>query len=233
MSVKRLFHREAAHSPEEKELWPDAIWRLAALLRAGCTPAFACRAVADYLTDQRELAQGLARSVPWYGRWGPAFRQNQTLGLALEQMQHLFEQCADDAERGLLLAQTCRRLSTQPLREPVATGLVALEACWHIAQSSGASVAGVFENLAAYLETEIDVGAQRETALSGPRATGRILSWLPLLGLGLGILMGTDPLGVLFGSVGGVALALVGVALAWGGHRWTARLIARAERGEL
>ena len=43
------------------------------------------------------------------------------------------------------------------------------------------------------------------------------------------MLMGSDPLGVLTGSVAGALAGLLGFALAFIGRGWTARLVRRAE----
>ncbi|HJE92115.1 MAG TPA: type II secretion system F family protein [Dietzia timorensis] len=65
-----------------------------------------------------------------------------------------------------------------------------------------------------------------EAALAGPRATALILTALPLLGLGLGHLMGADPVGTLGSGIIGAALAIVGSALIAAGLLWTSRIIA-------
>lgn len=67
-----------------------------------------------------------------------------------------------------------------------------------------------------------------EAALAGPRATALILTALPLLGLGLGHLMGADPVGTLGSGIIGAALAIVGAALIAAGLLWTSRIIAGA-----
>ncbi|OAX62286.1 hypothetical protein A5N15_04660 [Rothia kristinae] len=51
----------------------------------------------------------------------------------------------------------------------------------------------MLEGLARAVEDELDALAARDTALAGPKATARILSTLPLLGLGLGMGHGHGP----------------------------------------
>ena len=234
-SLKSLGVRSDSVGLEELELWPDAIWRLAALLRAGCSPAQACTHVAAYLVglereERTEQRSGLLAVV---GKLRPSARQQQGLEGAQAQMAQLFETASAQAQKGLPLAGVYLKAAGQAeLRESVRQGAARVAACWQVGERTGASLAQVFERLARYLETDIDLRQQRETALSGPRATGRILSWLPFVGLGLGILMGTDPLGVLLGSVPGALVGCLGLALAWCGNRWTARLIHRAEEGQ-
>ncbi|MFQ4150117.1 hypothetical protein AAGW05_15745 [Arthrobacter sp. LAPM80] len=103
-------------------------------------------------------------------------------------------------------------------------------ACFEVCEDSGASVAGVLERLADTIEADQDAAALRETALAGPRATMRLLSWLPFIGLGLGVLMGVDPLAVLFGHPMGWAVLGAGVGFAVVGRIWSARMIADAAR---
>ncbi len=103
-----------------------------------------------------------------------------------------------------------------------------LAACFEFCEASGAPVAAVLSRLADRLEVEQDTAALREGALAGPRATVRLLSWLPFVGLGLGIAMGVDPLGVLLGSPFGWGCLGTGLMLAAAGRWWSHRLISTA-----
>lgn len=67
-----------------------------------------------------------------------------------------------------------------------------------------------------------------EAALAGPRATALILTALPLLGLGLGHLMGADPIATLGSGIIGAALSIVGASLIAAGLLWTSRIISGA-----
>ena len=87
-------------------------------------------------------------------------------------------------------------------------------------------LARVSESLAADAAERDDV----EAALAGPRATARVLAWLPLLGVGLGAVLGADPVRVLLGGGPGSTAGVVGLLLVVAGRRWTARLLARAVR---
>lgn len=104
-----------------------------------------------------------------------------------------------------------------------------LQLSLRMSESAGAPLATSLERAAEHAEERIDALLGRQSALAAPRATGRILSWLPLLGLGLGVLMGSDPVGVLTGSVLGALTGLLGLGLAFAGRRWTAALVHRAE----
>jgi tight adherence protein B len=104
-----------------------------------------------------------------------------------------------------------------------------LAACFDVAEATGCPLADVLTRFAAQLEAEDDAAAARQTALAGPRATVRLLTWLPFLGLGLGLLLGVDPVEVLLGNPWGVAALLTGLALTAAGRFWSARLVRAAE----
>ena len=104
-----------------------------------------------------------------------------------------------------------------------------LQLSLRMSECAGAPLATSLERAAEHAEERIDALLGRQSALTAPRATGRILSWLPLLGLGLGVLMGSDPVGVLTGSILGALTGLLGLGLAFAGRRWTAALVHRAE----
>nr|WP_307079995.1 hypothetical protein [Arthrobacter pascens] len=103
-----------------------------------------------------------------------------------------------------------------------------LAACFDIAEASGCPLADVLTRFAAQLEVEDDAEAARQTALAGPKATVTLLTWLPLMGLGLGIALGVDPLAVLVGTPVGMAALAAGVALTVAGRIWSARLVRSA-----
>ena len=103
-----------------------------------------------------------------------------------------------------------------------------LAACFDIAEASGCPLADVLTRFAAQLEVEDDAEAARQTALAGPKATVTLLTWLPLMGLGLGIALGVDPLAILVGTPLGMAALAAGVALTVAGRIWSARLVRSA-----
>lgn len=103
-----------------------------------------------------------------------------------------------------------------------------LAACFDIAEASGCPLADVLTRFAAQLEAEDDAEAACQTALAGPRATARLLGWLPLLGLGLGMLLGVDPVRILLETPYGVTAFAAGVGLAAAGRIWSASLVRAA-----
>ena len=103
-----------------------------------------------------------------------------------------------------------------------------LSACFDTAEASVCPLADVLARFAAHLETEDDAEAARQTALAGPRATVRLLTWLPLSGLALGLLLGVDPVATLLGNPWGLAALAAGVALTAVGRLWSSRLVRAA-----
>ncbi|WP_120521864.1 type II secretion system F family protein [Arthrobacter celericrescens] len=103
--------------------------------------------------------------------------------------------------------------------------------CLDIAEASGCPLADIFGRYAAHLEAEDDAEAARQTALAGPKATVRLLSWLPVFGLALGTVLGVDPLGILLGNPFGMAALGAGVILTVAGRMWSVRLV-RAATGD-
>lgn len=103
-----------------------------------------------------------------------------------------------------------------------------LAACFDIADASGCPLADVLARFAAQLEVEDDAEAARQTALAGPKATVSLLTWLPLMGLGLGIALGVDPLAILIGTPLGMAALAAGTGLTVAGRIWSARLVGAA-----
>ncbi|MFH5878634.1 type II secretion system F family protein [Arthrobacter sp. NA-172] len=100
-----------------------------------------------------------------------------------------------------------------------------LAACLDVAEASGCPLADVLTRFASQLEAEDDAGDARQTALAGPKATVRLLTWLPLFGLGLGVVLGVDPLRILLGNGIGIAALVAGVLLTVAGRIWSSRLV--------
>lgn len=154
----------------------------------------------------------------------------------------------DAASTAILAAARGAALRGAPVAEAIrlavrASGLPAgsgepriwteLAACFEIAGASGCPLADVLARFAAQLEVEDDAEAARQTALAGPKATVTLLTWLPLLGLGLGICLGVDPLAMLVGTPVGVAALAAGILLTVAGRIWSARLVLSAAGAEV
>lgn len=119
-------------------------------------------------------------------------------------------------------------------REPGRQGLATVAAAWRVCEATGAPVSKVIGDVVEVLRADREVAELIEAELSAARASGRVMAALPLFAIGLGGLVGADPLGFLLGDPTGQVLLVSGVGLACVGVVWTER-IARpvvAGRGE-
>lgn len=129
--------------------------------------------------------------------------------------------------RGAAAGADPRRAAPERLRggELVASLGTALAVC----ERTGAPTAGMLQQLAEALRALHDAAQARRSAFAGPRSTARILLALPVAGLGLGIVLGGDPLRLLLTSPAGNLLAAAGFALTALGWSWMRRLLLRAD----
>ena len=245
--TERLAGRIAgAASAEEMRMWPLMLRTLALNLRAGIPLQEAVHTDpgSGQLEEFGEFGQG--ELVPDTGktrtknssRKSP--RPRRTRGSLSEEYGH--KRCAEDIRRftqalatvtswGAPAHLACAQLleNSTRMRPHSRERLHDLQLSLRMSESAGAPLATSLERAAEHAEERIDALLGRQSALAAPRATGRILSLLPLLGLGLGVLMGSDPVGVLTGSILGALTGLFGLGLAFAGRRWTAALVHRAE----
>lgn len=111
---------------------------------------------------------------------------------------------------------------------PGCQGLRDLARAWRVGTSTGAPMADLLDQVAKALRADQAVERTVGSELAGPRATGKMMAVLPLCGIGLGYVLGGDPIGFLVGGplgwgclVGGAALAAAGVL--W--IEWLARQV--------
>lgn len=110
---------------------------------------------------------------------------------------------------------------------PLAAALAAL---WQVGEGSGAAMAAALDRLIEGARVSAAVRLEVAAQLSGPKATVRVLALLPLIGLGMGVLMGADPLGFLLGSMWGWLVVVLAALLELVGVWWMRRLVAGIER---
>lgn len=243
-------HLAGPASAEEMRMWPLMLRTLALNLRAGIPLQEAVHA--DPGTGQ--FAQfGQNEPVPDAGKMhakkitarksaGKSAQARRARGFSPLSEDYGHKRCAEDIRRftqalaalaswGAPAHLACAQLleNSSRMRPHSRDRLYDLQLSLRMSESAGAPLATSLERAAEHAEERIDALLGRQSALAAPRATGRILSWLPLLGLGLGVLMGSDPVSVLTGSILGALTGLLGLGLAFAGRRWTAALVHRAE----
>jgi tight adherence protein B len=99
-----------------------------------------------------------------------------------------------------------------------------------VSERTGAPLAACLERLAAAVRAEAAAADERASALAGPRATAQVLGWLPAAGIGLGALVGADPVHALLTTAPGRLCAAAGTALWLAGRLWSAALVRAAAR---
>jgi tight adherence protein B len=97
---------------------------------------------------------------------------------------------------------------------------------WRLAERTGAPAADLVERIEADARAADRTAATAAAQAAGAHATAMLLAALPLGGIGLGITMGADPLGVLLHTPVGAACAIAAVLLQCGGLLWSERLVA-------
>jgi tight adherence protein B len=120
-----------------------------------------------------------------------------------------------------LLADSQEAPQLSPLRQ--------LNACLRVGIHSGSGLATSVSRLAQSLREAQETRYQLEAELAGPRATARMLAFLPVVGIGLGYLMGAQPLTWLISSPLGWVTLVTGIGLTTLGVWWTSVIATRVE----
>lgn len=230
-------------SAEEMRMWPLMLRTLALSLRAGIPLQEAVHTnPGSGQLGESEPVSGAQKMPAKKTTAKKSLRVRRTRGSSPLSDDYGQKRCAEDIRRftqalatvtswGAPAHLACTQLleNGTRMRPHSHERLYDLQLSLRMSESAGAPLATSLERAAEHAEERIDALLGRQSALAAPRATGRILSWLPLLGLGLGVLMGSDPVGVLTGSILGALTGLLGLGLAFAGRRWTAALVHRAE----
>lgn len=99
---------------------------------------------------------------------------------------------------------------------------------WRLAQTHGLAIATLMRAAHRDIVERERFTARVDAGMAGARATAAVLAGLPVIGIGLGQLIGADPLGFLMsGGIGGWLL-IIGVTLACCGLLWSDRITGRA-----
>ncbi|PRA05962.1 hypothetical protein CQ019_00625 [Arthrobacter sp. MYb229] len=105
--------------------------------------------------------------------------------------------------------------------------------CLRVSERSGASLAEVLERLADDLEADLVATQAFDAAMAGPKATAKLLTWLPLVGFGAGILLGIDVQGALATSWAAQLSVVLGLALWLLNRLWCRYLLRTTTRQAL
>ncbi|WP_363353696.1 type II secretion system F family protein [Microbacterium sp. LMI12-1-1.1] len=105
-------------------------------------------------------------------------------------------------------------------------------AACQVALVVGAPLAECLRGLAVALRDAHEAADDVRVALAEPAGTARLMSWLPLVAVGLGAALGFDTFGTLFTNPLGLACLAGGAILMVVAQRWTSRLVRGAHASD-
>jgi tight adherence protein B len=100
-----------------------------------------------------------------------------------------------------------------------------LSVCWRLAQAHGLAIATLMRTAHRDIIERERFSSQVSAGMAGARATAAVLAGLPVVGIGLGQLIGAEPVRFLVSGGAGGWLLVIGVMLACGGLLWSDRIV--------
>ncbi|SEH60457.1 tight adherence protein B [Mycolicibacterium rutilum] len=99
-----------------------------------------------------------------------------------------------------------------------------LAGCWQLADSHGLAIATLMRTAQRDIVARQRFSSQVAAGMAGARTTAAVLAGLPLLGIGLGELVGAEPVRFLLSDGMGQWLLVAGAALSCAGLAWSDRI---------
>lgn len=96
--------------------------------------------------------------------------------------------------------------------------------CWQLAETHGLAIATLMSTAHRDITERQRFASQVDAGMAGARATAGVLAVLPALGLGLGQLIGADPVRFLLSGGLGGWLLVIGIGLSCAGLLWSDRI---------
>jgi len=121
-----------------------------------------------------------------------------------------------------------RTWRSQAERDGGCAGLAELARAWQVSVDTGAPMSTTLEQVAAGLSADRGLQSVIAGELAAPRATSKVMAALPACGIGLGYLLGGDPVGWLLAGPLGWGCLFVGALLACAGVLWIEALAHQA-----
>lgn len=112
-------------------------------------------------------------------------------------------------------------------RDGLAGSLARVADAWAVSDRHGLALTELLAAARTDLSARMRIRSRTDAGLAGARATASVLAALPLLGVGLGQLMGAAPVGILLSDGLGGMLLVAGTVLACAGLLWTDRIADR------
>ncbi len=99
-----------------------------------------------------------------------------------------------------------------------------LAVCWQLAQTHGLAIGTLMQTAQRDLVERERFSSRVDAGMAGARTTASVLAGLPVIGIGLGQLIGADPARLLLSDGLGGWLLVIGVLLACAGLLWCDRI---------
>ena len=131
------------------------------------------------------------------------------------------------AARARLGSDVAAGLHSVARSSPVPAHWERLAVCWQLAQNHGLAIATLMQTAQRDIVERGRFSAKVDAGMTGARTTAAVLAGLPLLGVGLGQLIGAEPVSFLLSGGMGGWLLVIGVALACGGLLWSDHITAQ------
>lgn len=165
----------------------------------------------------------------------------RAVAAAVQRLAVLLEAGLAPLQAWPLLAETGEATARAVVAAPPGTGTGAvlaaqggawrdLAVAWRVAETAGAPTAPSLRRFAEVLRDAQDTRDDVAVALADPAATARLVGWLPLVAVVLGVALGFDVVATLADPIG-VACLVAGGALMLAARRWSARLVSAAQPG--
>lgn len=103
-----------------------------------------------------------------------------------------------------------------------------LDVVWKLAISGGGSISEAIESLGETFRASARHTREIELAFAGPKATAKLVAWLPAAGLMLAQLLGFNPIAAIFKNLLAFLSLVIGALLLVAGQRWSNSIIRRA-----
>ena len=257
LGVRRPYRRDladrlAADPPPERRLSPRVAVRLVGLglapalivaagvlggARAGVLTAagLIVLATAGWLGQQRTRTRLAMRAQAEVAHACEVLASQLRVGqVPAEALATAAEDCPvlTDARRvhgvGGEVTTVWRRQSTLPGHG----GLLELARSWEVSEQTGAPLSAALQQVASSLSAEQSLRTIVAGELAAPRATSKVMAALPVCGIGMGYLLGGDPVAWLLDAPLGWACLVLGVTLGCAGVAWIELLARRASATE-
>jgi len=130
------------------------------------------------------------------------------------------------AARARMGADVAEGMRSVARDSPLSAHWERLASCWLLAQAYGLGIATTLHAAQRDLAERQRFSARVTAGMAGARATAAVLAAIPVIGIGLGQLVGANPVRFLLSGGAGGWLLVIGVALACAGLLWSDRITA-------